>query len=251
MTRYISILLVSAFLICQPALAQELSDGADVIRAMHERYADSWYPYLKFKQRTVFYDINSGEVAREETWYESLKIPGHLGIRIGDPNGGDGILFKEGTQYGYAEGEMVQEIPRAHDLLVLGFDVYRQDPSKSISVLKEVGYDLSKMYEDTWQGREVYVIGTNLPDPRIPQFWIDKERLVFVRSVKAGRQNTRQEVRFNKYERLGGGWISPEVIFLVNDKKSLLEEYYEIRIPDNVPDAFFDPVTFIQTPWSR
>lgn len=245
-----SILFVIAFLCTANDLrSQAPENGRDLIRAMYERYDDQWYSYLKFKQQTRIYDINTGRVARRETWYESMKIPGQLGIKIDDPAGGNGILFYNNVQYGFSDGSLVQEVPRVHDLLVLGFDVYRQHPDSSISALERVGYDLDKMYEDTWRGREVYVVGTNLPDHRVAQFWIDKERLLFLRYIKPGRQNTAQEVQFNKYERLGNAWIAPEVLFKVNGRLSIKETYFEITLPDSISEDFFDPSTFVRAEW--
>ncbi|MTI88165.1 MAG: hypothetical protein FH748_09370 [Balneolaceae bacterium] len=244
----IVILGVFLFNLQMPEAAAQLTTGVDVIKAMHQKYQDTWYEYLTFEQKTTFYGPGE-KIQRTQAWYEAMHIPGSLAIKFDEKGSNNGILFNNNVQYGYANGQMIQESARVHELLVLGFDVYGQPVDSTLEQLEAVGYDLAKMYEDEWQGREVYVVGVNLPDNRKPQFWIDKERLYFVRSITAGRQNTVQEVQFNKYERLGGGWIAPEVIFLVNGQRGLLEEYSKITIPDTLDADIFNPKTFAATTW--
>lgn len=226
----------------------QTEDGADVIQAMYDKYQDKWYEYLVFEQQTTFYGPDE-KVQRKQTWYEAMHLPGRLAIKFDAKESINGILFRDNTQFGFANGQVVQEARTIHELLVLGFDVYHQHPDSTMDLLSEAGYDLSKMYEDEWQGRPVYVVGTNLPDNETPQFWIDKERLIFVRSITEGRQSTIQEVQFNKYEQLGGGWIAPEVIFLVNGRRGLFEEYQKITIPDSLNAEIFDPQRFVEVTW--
>lgn len=225
-----------------------IESGYDVLNAMHAKYEGKWYKHLTFLQKTTFYG-QDGSVQREQDWYEALTLPGKLAIRFDEKQSVNGILFHEGMQYGYANGQKIQEVERVHELLVLGFDVYHQSPDITANQLVSRGFDLEVMYEDEWQGRAVYVIGTAEPDTTIPQFWIDKERLVFVRNFTVGRQNTIQEVQFNKYERLGGGWIAPEVIFKANGFMGLFEEYTQIQIPDTLDQEIFNPELFTVTVW--
>lgn len=227
---------------------QSYITGYDIIHRMHNEYEEKWYKNLTFTQKTTFYGRN-GQVERVQTWYEALSIPGKLAIKFDEPSSNNGILFNDGIQYSYANGELIQEAKRNHDLLILGFDVYHQDPDKTANQLIENGYDIKKVYEDTWQGRPVFVIGVNSPDSTKPQFWIDIEGLYFVRNLTIGRQNTIQEVQFNKYEQLGGGWIAPEVIFKANGFTGLLEEYSQIVIPDTIDTEIFNPVMFTETSW--
>lgn len=241
------IIICSVYFSSIPASAQ-LTQGTEVIEAMHREYQSVWYRNLTFKQRTTFYGPD-GKVQRIQTWHEAMEIPGKLAIKFDEKNSGNGILFRNQKQYGYANGELIQEMKRVHDLLVLGFDVYRQHPDSTVAQLSGAGYNIADVYEDEWQGRPVYVVGTSEPDSSKAQFWIDKERLVFVRSLKPGRAGTLQEVQFNKYEQLEGGWIAPEVIFNANGQTGLLEEYSEIAVPDSINQAVFDPRTFVDAEW--
>ncbi|MEX0608612.1 MAG: hypothetical protein WD016_00200 [Balneolaceae bacterium] len=225
-----------------------INSGEDVIRAMHEKYEGKWYEFLTFEQKTTFFGPD-GEVQKTQTWFEAMEVPGRLAIKFDEKDGGNGILFRDGVQYGFANGEKIQEAERVHDLLVLGFDVYAQEPEITIEQLTKTGYDLEKWYEDEWQGRAVYVVGSDKPGMDSRQFWIDKERLIFVRNISFGRQNSLQEVQFNKYEPLGEGWIAPEVVFFANGSKGLLEEYSRIKIPDFLSDEIFQPESFLNAVW--
>lgn len=244
--------LLLALILCTPFKkieAQEsISNGFDIINAMYEKYEGKWYKNLTFTQKTSFYG-QKGNLEREQMWYEAMTMPGRLAIKFDDKQSNNGILFNNGIQYGYANGQLIQEVKRTHELLVLGFDIYHQDPNLTATQLSGNGYDLDKMYEDVWQSRPVYVLGVDAPDSTKPQIWVDKERLYFVRNITIGRQNTIQEVQFNKYERLGQGWIAPEVIFKANGYLGLLEEYSQIVIPDSIDAEIYNPVMFTETDW--
>lgn len=244
------LLLVYSFCIANTSNAQtkEIEDGHDVLSAMYEMHKDTWYKNFSFKQLTTFYGQNE-QVVRTQIWYEVMTLPGKLAIKFDEKQSNNGILFNEGTQYGFANGQLIQQMDRVHDLLVLGFDVYHQNPEITAEQLTNNNYDLTKMYKDEWQGRSVYVVGINAPDTTLPQFWIDAERMVFVRNFTVGRQNTIQEVQFNNYERLGNGWVAPEVIFKANGQIGLLEEYSEMKIPEEINPRIFDPETFVKAKW--
>ena len=219
-----------------------------LLEQMVERYQDTWYSYVTFDQKTTFYDAN-GEVERTQWWFEALQAPGALAIHFDEMNSGNGILFRDGIQYGFANGEKIQELPRIHDLLVLGFDVYKQQPEKTFEQLETVGYDMTKMYEDQWQDKAVWVVGVDAPSEEAPQFWIEQDRLLFVRSVKPGRAGTVQEVQFNRYEPIKGGWIAPEVVFNMNGQHMLYEEYFNIQVPTALDSTIFNPDTFLDASW--
>jgi hypothetical protein len=52
---------------------------------------------------------------------------------------------------------------------------------------------------------------------------------------------TTSETRFNAYQPLGGGWIAPEVEFLIDGKRTFLEQYEEITLDPPLDPALFDP----------
>lgn len=103
-------------------------------------------------------------------------------------------------------------------------------------------FDLAVLSEGTWQGRPVWIVGAKAGDLRTRQFWVDKERLVFVRLLEPTPGDTTKiaDTRFNKYQPLAGGWVSPEVEFLVNGQQTFLEEYTQLQANVAMPAALWD-----------
>ena len=135
--------------------------------------------------------------------------------------------------------------------MVLGFDIYRLPQAEVLEKLKGLKFDLSILREDTWQGRPVYVIGAKPGDLHSAQFWIDQKNLYFVRMIRpVGKDGAQtQETQFNKYVKLGGGWMSPEVIFSVDGKVVTTEEYSDLRANVSLDSKLFDPQYFATVHW--
>ena len=222
-------------------------DGVEVISRMRERYLGKWYRTLTFVQKTTLPD---GKV---ETWYEAAELPGKLRIDIAPLEGKNTILFRNDTLYDFKEGKLAETKPLIHPLMVLGFDVYAQPLDRTVKQLRELGFDLSKVHESEWQGRPAYVVGAAAGDSGARQFWIDQERLYFVRMVEPGKKNPddRIETQFNKYVAMGQGWVETEVRFLVNGETKMLEEYTEPKAEVKLDPAIFDPTRWVPPGWVK
>ncbi len=94
----------------------------------------------------------------------------------------------------------------------------------------------------------MYVVGALEGDETSNQFWIEKDRLLFVKMIQNFGENRIQEVIFDKYEALEDGWIAPEVRFYTNGKMTLLEEYSKIETR-NLNAEIFDPKRFTEAKW--
>lgn len=208
---------------------------------MHDRYAGKWYPTLAFVQKNTRYLPNGG--TDTSTWSEVLSFPGKLRIDVEPRANGNGNIYRNDTVYVFNNGRLVRRARAPHSLLLLGFDVYFIPVERSIAGLREIGFNLSRMHEATWQGRSAYVVGAAAGDLRTRQFWIDRERLVFVRLLEPSRRDTTKisEIRFNRYYQVGGAWLSPEVEFLTDGARDFLEEYTEIKTGVPVDESVFDP----------
>ena len=68
------------------ASAQTISTPAQLIAAMHDRYASKWYHTLTFEQKSVTHKPDGTEST--ELWHEALMLPGRLRIDIGDRSAG-------------------------------------------------------------------------------------------------------------------------------------------------------------------
>src|SRR5206468_12063415 len=126
---------------------------------------------------------------------------------------------------------------------VLGFDVYFDPAERTARRLEQLGFDLATVHEDTWDGRPAYVVGARRGDLRTRQFWVDKDRLLFVRLLEPGQRDTTRtsDIRFNDYRPVGAAWVSAEVAFLVDGHQRWLEQYAEISTGIALSDALFDP----------
>jgi hypothetical protein len=222
-------------------------DGIELIGQMRERYLGKWYRTLTFVQKTTLAD---GKV---ETWYEAAELPGKLRIDIAPLDGKNTLLFRNDSLYEFKGGKLAESHPMIHPLMVLGFDVYAQPVDETVRQLQTLDFDLSKLHESTWQGRPAYVVGAAAGDSVTRQFWIDKERLYFVRMVEPGKQNptARVETQFNKYIPLGQGWLETEVRFMVNGETRMLEEYTAPKAGVELKPAIFEPGSWVPPGWVR
>ena len=77
------------------AHADDVRNGEDVLRVMHDRYTKTWYETLTFTQKSTTY--NADGTSKAETWHEALAAPGKLRIDIGTPSDNNGYLMVDGT----------------------------------------------------------------------------------------------------------------------------------------------------------
>jgi len=214
----------------------------DVLDAMRARYVGKWYRNVTFVQ-DVTERRPDGSMARSGAWREWLASPGKLRIEFLPADSGNGALFTNDSQYVFRADTILRARPFIHPLLVLGFDVYAQPVDKTIAALTQRHFDLAVLSEATWENRPVWVVGAKAGDLHTRQFWVDKERLVFVRLLEPAPQDTTKtsETRFSKYYALAGGWMSPEVEFLLDGQRVFFEEYRDIKANVAMPAALWDP----------
>jgi hypothetical protein len=224
---------------------QSMATTRDLIAAMQKQYATSWYKTATFEQKTT--NIAADGTPTVATWYEAIAVPGKLRIDIAPIADGNGILFADGKTFNIKAGKVQSSRPYVHPLLLLGFDVYKLPIDDVLRELSDLKFDLSVIHEDTWQSRPAYVVGAAKGDEHSAQFWIDRERLVFVRMIRpSGADGSHtQETQFNKYVKLGGGWMAPEVVFKTDGRVATTEEYSDLHA-----DMTFDPKLFDPDAWS-
>jgi hypothetical protein len=222
-------------------------NGEELIALMRDKYAGKWYRTLTFVQKTTLPD------GRIETWYEALELPGKLRIDVAPLDSMKTLLFRNDSLYIFEQGKLKASQAFVHPLMVLGFDVYQEPVTKTVAKLRGLKFDLSKLRETTWQGRPTYIVGAEPGDTSSPQFWIDKERLYFVRSFEPSKKTPSviNETRFDKYIPLGGGWLEMEVLFLTNGKQQVREEYSDPKVNVKLDPAIFDPGSWKAPGWVK
>ncbi len=234
------LLFLPVIVFCQSHSAK-FKDGGELIKGMYSAYApDKWYRYFTFSQDMDFYRNDS--LVKKDVWHEAYQ-PGCLLLKFGEKNSKTGRLYKDFTQYAFKEGEEMHKTPRIHELLLVGLDVYFFDPNKTVKILDSLGYNLTKIREDEFSGRKVYVVGADKGDDKSKQFWIDAERLYMHRIVyeQKGKIN---DVVFDEYTKMDGNWIAKKIVFKTDGKLALIEKYFAIRFPKKLNPDLFSPEKF-------
>jgi hypothetical protein len=224
-----------------------LMTGADVVRAMYERYAGRWYRNLALVQTVRYHsprDSLGGKSVQSaidsvRVWYESIQLPGTVRSDIAPLDGGNSQLYLGGAWHIFSGDSLVSARPGVHPVLLLGFDVYMQPVEETLAAVERFEIDPSQVREAEWQGEPAYVVGSADPADDARQFWVDKERLLLRRLLWTTPGGARREVRFDAYEPLGGGWIATELVFLRDGRTEIDERYDYWTI-----DVEFDPAIF-------
>jgi outer membrane lipoprotein-sorting protein len=248
--RYgIALLIVLISSLVQTTHAAHVRTTEDLVQAMQKKYSKSWYRTATFVQQTTDYDKDGKKTV--STWYEALSVPGSLRIDFTPIKEGNGILFTDRKIFSFKDGKQENSRAFVHPLMILGFDIYKLSFAEVMDTLKALKFDLTILREDTWQGRPVYVVGAKQGDLHSSQFWIDQKNLYFVRMLgPAGKDGTQtQETQFNKYQRLGGGWMAPEVIFKLDGEIRITEEYSDLRANPRLDARLFDPQYWTSVHW--
>lgn len=224
-----------------PARAKAPADGEAVIRAMHDRYAKTWYRTLSFTQKTT--RRTPADTMVIETWRERAMIPGYLRIDVERATGNLNIVYGGDSLFVWRGDSVLTRAATRNILLVIGFDVYRQPVETTLAVLAGEHYPMTPVREDTWKGRRVYVIGAAAGDLHSHQLWIDKDRLLFVRGIEPDERDTTKTVdmRFDNYVKVPSGWLSETVEVYRDGKLVQREEYSEARTNVRIDPKIFSP----------
>jgi hypothetical protein len=223
------------------ARAPQFRTGEEVLDAMRDRYAGKWYNTLTFTQKTSRLLPNG--TWNVQTWYEAMRLPGRLRIDFDPLSAGNGVLYARDSQFVVQNGRPLRGDPGINPLLVLGFDVYFAPVARTAARLRREGFDLTRVNETTFQGRPMIVVGARRGDYNRKQFWIDADRLVFVRMLEPTPRDTNkmQDIRFVNYERRGAAWIAPRVEIWSEGKLVFYEDYDDVRTNVTLDDALFEP----------
>jgi hypothetical protein len=224
--------------------------GEELIRQMHARYAGQWYRNVTFVQTTTFPDKPA------ETWYEAGTIPGKLRIDIAPLDSMNAFMFVGDSSYVFKGGQRVAAQEDRNLLMTLGFDVYGQAPEVTIAQVEAQHVDLSRIREDTWQGAKVWVVGATKGDTASAQFWIEQDRLLFVRLIEPHKSIKNPDappklldVTFEGYQPLGKGWIETEVVIKVDGKEVQRERYADIKADVALQPDLYDTKTYRKPGW--
>ena len=221
--------------------ADDIRSADQLIAAMRDRYDGKWYRNLTFVQTSTFLRPD-GTPSRVEKWYEAGALPGRLRIDLGDISKGNGVLYRGDSVYQVQGGRITHRTTGRNLLMTLGFDVYAQPVAETMAQLRAEKIDLSVLHRDSLDGMPVFVVGAAPNDSTSNQFWVDADRLLFVRLIQTDAQRRRtQDIRFEKYVKHAGGWVAERVRILSGGKPVFLEEYSDVRVNVALDTALFIP----------
>ncbi|HYC51033.1 MAG TPA: hypothetical protein VEB19_07995 [Gemmatimonadaceae bacterium] len=223
-----------------PSRDPVVTSADQLLDAMHRRYSRTWYRNLTFVQKSTYLRPD-GSTSRVETWYEAGTLPGRLRIDLGEPSRGNGVLYRGDSAYSMQSGRIADRRISRNPLMILGFDVYAQAPSVTFDQLRAEKFDMTVMRRDTLDGKRVYVVGAGPGDYRTAQFWIEEDRLLFVRMIQTDARNRTQDVRFANYVQHAGGWVAETVRIFMDGKLFFLEEYQNVRVNVTLDENLFIP----------
>ncbi|PLX15045.1 MAG: hypothetical protein C0597_09300, partial [Marinilabiliales bacterium] len=225
----------------------QVKTGIYVITLMKEKYNNSYIQNFTFSQHVVQYKGDS--VINKTIWHEAYSSVNQLILKFDTYDSGNGYIFKNDMIYVMKNNKVESEQRDIHDLLVLGFDVYNQPVQVTVDKLTEKAYDMSKAYETELNGKAVYCVGAESDDDNTGnRFYIDKEHLLFVKMINHSHSRY-DEAIFDEFKTVKGKYLATKVIFIVDGKPIMTEEYFDMDFPETLDTTIFDPENFEHARW--
>ena len=213
---------------------------------MRQKYNAQWYKTLSFTQNNTLYSARGGTTPSQ--WREHISVPGKLRIDYLPMTQKSGVLFDGSRVHTFDNGRAIDVQPGVNALLVVTADVYALPVERATQLLDSIGFDLSKLRRDTWEGQSAYVVGAAAGDSTTSQFWIDADKLVALRVVQHERRGTRDivtDVRFGKFADFSGVPIATEVTQYRDYRLVFRQQYVDVRLNEAIPEATFDPTKWV------
>ena len=135
-------------------------------------------------------------------------------------------------------------------MLLLG-DVFVMPVDSAAAKLTAQGFDLSKLYQASWDGRRTYVVGALAGDSVTPQFWIDAERLYLVRMIEREADGSRMDSRVTAHQQIGTIRVETEMTFIRNGQEIQREIYHDVQVNRILDPAIFEPDVYRRPEWIR
>jgi hypothetical protein len=230
----------------EEAPASKIKSAMDLITAMHDRYAGSWYNTLRFSQTNTFYTSSGGE--QKSRWVQNLSVPGRLRIDFEPLASKSGLLILNNRVTTFDNGKKIDTRRSIQAILTLTADVYAIPASVTARRLDSLGVDLDKFHEEKLDKRRVYVMGADKDDLESSQVWIDADKLLLVRLIqreKRGERSIVTDTRVGGYKDIDGFPVAHEFVSTRDGKPYFKEEYEDVRVNETIPAAVFDPAKWV------
>jgi hypothetical protein len=236
-----------------PAPTQSISvnDGESLIYAMHAKYLNRWYKTITFNQTTTLVQM-SGQNS-DQTWYVAIAGPGKQRIDYVNPDLGNGILVRAESTYFFSGGRPIRAVLGWTDVLLLTQDVYLQPPEVTVSILRSLGYQLSRLRTSSFDGRTAYVVGSSsVTDSASKQFWVERDRMLLVRLREKRGEGQFSDIRVGDFVQAGGGWIAKQTYQMQNGVPRLHQQIAGVKADAPLDPDLFEPKLFSSVKhWSK
>jgi hypothetical protein len=236
-----------------PAPSQSISvhDGESLIRAMHARYLDRWFKTITYTQTTTL--LGQSGQNNDQLWYVAMSLPGKQRIDYINPDLGNGMLVRSDSTYFFSSGHPVRENLGWNDLLLLTQDVYLQPPEVTISILRNLGYQMSRLRTSSFDGRSAYIVGANsASDSASKQFWVERDRMLLVRVREKRGDNMFSDIRIGDFMEAGNGWIAKQTYQLQNSFPRIHQQLANVKVDVPLDPDLFEPKVFSTVKhWSK
>ena len=228
-----------------------VNDGESLIRAMHARYVGRWYKDITFNQTTTLLGA-TGQMT-DQLWYVAIAAPGRQRIDYVNPDLGNGILQRAESTYIFTGGRAARATASWSELLLLTQDVYMQPPEVTISILRSLGYQLSRLRVGSFDGRTAYIVGsTTVADSSSKQFWVERERMLLVRLREKRAEGAYSDIRVGDFLKVGEGWIAKQTYQFQNGVPRLHQQIAGAKADTPVNPDLFEPKLFSSVKhWSK
>lgn len=221
--------------------APSITDGRSLLGVMRAKYDTSWYKTLSFTQNNTLY--SSRGTTTTSQWRQRIAVPGKLRIDYLPLTSRSGVLFDGARVHTFDNGRAIDAQPSVNAQLLLTADVYSLPVDHSARLLDSLGFDLTKLRRDTWDGQGAYVVGAAAGDSTSSQFWIDSTRMVPLRVIQKQRQGSRDivtDVRYGKFAEFGGLPIATEVVQYRDGRLIFREQHVDVKLNEPIADGTFD-----------
>lgn len=224
MRTSISFVLVIFFAVTAQA---QYATGNALVEAMHDKYYHAPCKCYTFSQRNQHYEGDS--VVRPSVWHEAVEFPDKFRITFGEKTSGNYVLFRNDSVFRYRNDKMMKADADSNSLLLLLGGMYYRDLSDVNARLRSAGYDPSKISQEKWNGKRVFVVGASAGDSLSNQFWVNADDLVIVRIREKMKSGDRMDMRFEAYRKWCKGHVETNVSFRRNGRLEQVEEYYDLK----------------------
>lgn len=216
-----------------------------VLRDVHARYHGKRFTHVTFVQTTEHGD------GRTELWYEALAPVGRVRVDIAPLDAHNGFMYRADSQYVFQDGRVTRQSGGQRWLsMLLLLDIYALPIETVLARASELGLHLGRAHENTWEGRQVYVVGADPGDSLSAQVWYDREHLYPVRLIqRALPDGPRYDWYLDRHVFLEGGWIEGRIRIFSDGRLLVTETYDRITPRSALPDSLFVPTPFRRAHW--